>query len=433
MPDFLESYVRELNTKSERMKNDYSTKSSKVALELERAFERFWVNADLPKSSPSEFSVLAVDSSSQHIVTSNGGIFYVVRALALLKKKKYRELVADFDFTSDSTHDAAHVIHRKMEWLEHRVALQAIWDDFDGYILLDGSIYGRLAHIPIETGYVNDRAFMLKYFETVMELLETCRKENIPVIGISKESRTAFFREFLIKTIASEMKDEIGLNTEKLEKLLSLALDDRKRAIEELEKLGKEKDTGILRDLIEELLARRPDFQLVLSYAQSTGYTTPLMLGASIRWRRSYERIVRDPEAFIRSNFPVSSRDRNFVDWALGIVENIPNLPAIVSFHLLPAVNDTPMRVDIPAWVFGIKEKLSEVGWPEAVSVDLNEILRLISAGYCGLENYNIWLKAVDDGVKLRRETFENLYLPKFEEIVGRFATPRGYRRVRFP
>lgn len=57
----------------------------------------------------------------------------------------------------------------------------------------------------------------------------------------------------------------------------------------------------------------------------------------------------------------------------------------------------------------------------------------MLAAGYCGLDNYNIWLKAVDDEVKLRREVFENLYLPKFEEIVGRFATPRGYRRVRFP
>lgn len=433
MPDFLDSYVMELGTKSERIRSDYSTKSSKVALELERAFERFWISQDLPNSSPSEFSVLAVDSSFQHIVTSNGGIFYVVRALALTKSRKYRELVTDFDFSSDSMHDVVHTIQRKMEWLEHRVALQAVKDGFEGFLLFDGSIYGRLAHIPIETGYVNDRAFMLKYFKTVIELLDSCRKEGLPIIGISKESRTAFFREFLIKTIASEVRDEIGLSAEKLEKLLSLALDDRKMAIKELEMMENEMDVGILRDLIEELFARRPDFQLILSYAETVGYTTPLVLGAPIRWRRSYERILRDPEGFVKSNFPVSSRDRDFVEWALEVVKDIPNLPAIISFHLLPAINDTPMRIDIPGWVFGIEKKLSEVGWPEAVSIDLNEILRLISAGYCGLENYNVWLKAVDNGVKLSREVFENLYLPKFEEIVGKFATPRGYRRVRFP
>lgn len=433
MPDFLESYIRELNAKSGRMKSGYTAKSSKVALELKKAFERFWISADFPSSSPSEFSVLAVDSSSQHIVTSNGGIFYVVRALALSKSKRYRELVTDFDFTSDSSYDAVYSIHRKMEWLEHKVALQAVKDGFNGFILLDGSIYGRLVHIPIETGYVNDRAFMLKYFETVIELLKTCRENNIPIIGISKESRTAFFREFLIKTIASEMADEMGLNTEKIERLISLALDNRRMAVKELEKIEEEKNINILSGLIEELFARKPDFQLILSYAETVGYTTPLLLGASVRWRRSYKRIARDPEGFVKSNFPISSRDRNFVDWALDIVNSISDLPAIVSFHLLPAINDTPMRVDVPAWIFGIGKKLSEVGWPEAVSVDLSEILRLISAGYCGLENYNVWLKAVDDEVKLRRDVFENLYLPKFEEIVGRFATPRGYRRARFP
>ena len=432
MPDFLESYIKELNLKSERIRREYNTntESSKAILELKTAFDEYWINTDLPNSSPSKFSVLAVDSSSQHIVTSNGGIFYVVRALALSKEKRYRKIAADFDFTSDSMYEAVHIIHRKMEWLEHEVALEAINDGFEGYILLDGSIYGRLVHIPIETGYVSDRAFMLKYFETLIKLLDSCRENCIPIVGLSKESRTSFFREFLIKIVAEKLIDEIGSSRAEIERLLSLALDDKRGAVKELEKL---KNSNILKELMEELLARRPDFQLILSYASSTGYTTPLILGASARWRRSYRRIVVNPEGFIKSNFPISSRDRDFVRWARSIVEKIPDLPVVMSFHLLPAINDTPMRVDVPAWVFGIKKRLSEVGWPEEADIDISEILRLISAGYCSLENYNIWLKAVDDEVKLKKEVFENLYLPKFEEIVGRFATSRGYRRVRFP
>jgi len=431
MPDFLEPYLKELSSKTERIKDEYNnSKLSRITSELRVAFDEYWRSAELIGSSPSEFVVLAVDSSSQHIVTSNGGIFYVIRALALSKDRKYRKVVADFDFTSDSMYEAVHIIHRKMEWLEHEVALEAINDGFEGYILLDGSIYGRLVHIPIETGYVNDRAFMLKYFETLIKLLESCRENCIPIVGISKESRTSFFREFLIKIVAEKLIDEIGLSKAELERLLSLALDDKRRAVKELEKL---KHSSIFKEIMEELLARRPDFQLILSYAKSAGYTTPLILGASARWRRSYRRIVINPEGFIKSNFPVSSRDRDFVKWARSIVEKIPDLPAVISFHLLPAINDTPMRVDVPAWVFGIRKKLSEVGWPEEADIDISEILRLISAGYCGLENYNIWLKAVDDAVKLKRDVFENLYLSKFEELVGRFATPRGYRRVRFP
>ena len=65
--------------------------------------------------------------------------------------------------------------------------------------------------------------------------------------------------------------------------------------------------------------------------------------------------------------------------------------------------------------------------------INLNEVLKLLSAGYCGLGNYNIWLTAVDNEVKLSRVDFEELYLKKFEEIIGKKATPRGYRRVRYP
>ena len=35
-----------------------------------------------------------------------------------------------------------------MEWLEHEVVLEALNNGFEGYVLIDGSIYGRLAHVP---------------------------------------------------------------------------------------------------------------------------------------------------------------------------------------------------------------------------------------------------------------------------------------------
>ncbi len=433
MPEFLKLCVEQLREKSDRIRRDYSSISTP---EFREVFERFWVPSELPESEPSKFSVLAVDSSSQHVVTSNGGIFYVVRALALSRDVEYRELVSDFDYTSDPSHSMSDVISRKMEWLEHKAALNALKANFDGVILLDGSIYGRLAHIPMETGYVNDRAFMLDYFDTVSSFLEMCRARGIPVIGISKESRTAFFREFLIKTLACEID---GISTERVEKILSLALDNKRIAIKELEKLEKETGVTELRKLVEELFARKPDFQLILSCAETAGYTKPLLLGPSIRWKRFYERMLRDPVGLIRSNFPVSSRDERdgrygrFLDRAMKVVQKILELPSVVSFHILPALNDTPMRIDVPAWVFGIDTKLSEVGWPEPVDVNVDWILELVSAGYCGLENYNIWLSAVDRKVKLSREVFENLYLPEFEKIVGKSATSRGYRRVRFP
>ena len=434
MPEFFDLYISDLLEKADSIKELYRGKSSKVYSLLKDAFESHWISKDLQYVSPSDFSVLGVDSSAQQIVTPNGGIFYVVRSLALSRSKEYREFISGFDFTSDSIHKVRNIISRMMEWVEHKVVLQALDDGFRGFVLLDGSIYGRMMHLPFETGFTNDRDFLLRYFETLIELLDSCKKENITIIGISKESRTAFFREFLVKEIAGKVGDELGIDRRRIDKLLSLALDNKKMAIVALKALEKEgNDIDIVKGLVEELFSRKPDFQLILNYACSSGYTDPLLLGSSIRWKRAYKRILRDPDGFIRTRFPLSSRDKDFVERASLILGKLRRMPAVISFHLLPKINDTPLRIDIPAWVFGLDNNIMDVGWPEPASVDLDDILKLVSAGYCGLDNYNIWLKAVDEKVKLKREFFESLYLNKFEEVVGRFATERGYRRVRFP
>jgi hypothetical protein len=185
--------------------------------------------------------------------------------------------------------------------------------------------------------------------------------------------------------------------------------------------------------LINELVNRKPDHLLILNNSKNSGYTYPLLLGASQRWRRRAKQISVSIESFIESQFPTLSSENDFKQKAVKVISKILDLPAVISFHLLPQLIDTPMRIDIPASYFNIESKLLEVGWPEVINVNLEHVLELISAGYCGLENYNIWLKAVDDEVKLKRKNFEDLYLTKFKEIIKKYITPRGYRRVRYP
>ena len=184
---------------------------------------------------------------------------------------------------------------------------------------------------------------------------------------------------------------------------------------------------------MEEYITRKPDFQLIMNYAITPGYTIPLLLSIPTRTKRAFELIEDDPEKYLRSAFPILSTNKNFVEHAVKIVKELPRLPSIISFHVLLRINDTPMRIDVPAWVFGIERKLHETDFSGIANVNIDEILRIISAGYCGLENYNVWLTTADRRVKLRRNIFENIYLPKFEKIVGRTITSRGYRRVRFP
>lgn len=420
MPEFLTEFIVDLNTKSKRILENFEDK--KINKFYENKFKAHWINYQLDSCIP-EQDVIAIDSSRGRCPTSNGGFFFVCRALALGKKNKYRTIFTDFDFSNIMTQST--FIGRVMEWTEHLAGIQAIEKQFEGILLIDGSLYGRMAHLPLELKLENNKGFILDYFEIYLKLLKLCKEKGILLIGISKESRTSFYREFLIKEILKEK-----ISDKKLRKrLLSEALDRPKNAFKLAKSIG-DKDIILL---TEELIAKKPDSLLILSNAKDSGYIKPLLLGASTRWRRAEKLIRTNFRQFIESNFPTLSEDPDFIKHAQKIIFEMLDFPAIISFHILPTRIDTPMRIDIPAWYFDINERLLDIGWPKLIDIDLNEVLKLISAGYCGLENYNIWLTAVDNEVKLSRVDFKELYLKKFEEIIGKKATPRGYRRVRYP
>ncbi|MEM2137145.1 MAG: DNA double-strand break repair nuclease NurA, partial [Candidatus Methanomethylicia archaeon] len=409
-------------------KNIYNSSEELKSIGLFKdVFNRFWVESNLPEASSTDFNVLAVDSSSRYIDTGNGGIFYVVRALGITSfGADYRRVHSDFDYCFNG--DCENVIGRVMEWLEHLVALEALENGFRGFILLDGSIYGRFSHVPLETGLSHDRGFMVKYFEDLLNLFNLARRFNVPIIGVSKMSSSSFFRNFLIGVLAVKVARESGFNVIWVRDLLNNILDRRRSALLEVEKLPTN-----LKNIVREFLYRKPDFQLILEYARSTGYTMPLLLNPPPRTLRAFKLMDRNPITFLKSAFPISCMRDGFMDWALNVVKHIPKLPAVISFHILPSISDVPIRVDVPAWVFGFEDGFIDFNWPIVADVDLNDILKLISSGYCGLDNYNVWLTSVDRMVRLTRRVFENIYLPKFEDIVGRFVTSRGYRRVRYP
>jgi len=415
MPEFLHLFVNQI--KAEFIKDVFEPK-----IELSELFERNWINTTF-ESKKVPYEILAIDSSSQHEMLPWEGIFYVVRALGISKGKKYRDLFSSIE-VSPNTAVEPYLLSRKREWIEHKVALKALDEGFSGYILLDGSIYGREVHLPFETNFSNDRDFMIRYFETFLRLIEICKEKKIWLIGLSKESRSSFFSEFLLLNFALEIKNEIGLNEKGIIEIFSEVLDNKYQALKKVRNMNNEK----LNILVEELLSKRPDFALILRYAQKTGYTAPLLLGASSRWRREVKQILDNPEAFLNSHFPVCSQNEEFIKNAKGVITKISDLPAIISFHILPSLNDTPIRVDVPAWCFGLDDKLFDIEWSEKVNVDISDVLEIISAGYFGPENYNVWLKAAHDGVKLSSEVFKNLYLRKVMEISGSYKTVRRSR-----
>ncbi|MFX1257011.1 MAG: DNA double-strand break repair nuclease NurA [Promethearchaeota archaeon] len=420
MPEFLIEFIKDLKKKSKKILESFEDKE--INKFYEKKFNSYWIAYQIKSCAPDQ-DVIAIDSSRGRCPTSNGGFFFVCRALALGNDYKYRTISTDFDFSNINTQSI--YIGRVMEWTEHLAGIQAIEKNFEGILLIDGSLYGRMAHLPLELKLENNKGFILEYFEAYLKILKLCKEKGILLIGISKESRTSFFREFLIKELLKEK-----ISDKKVRKrLLSEALDQPKKAL----KLAKSLGDDVIVLLTEELIARKPDSLLILNNAKNSGYTKPLLLGASARWRRA-ERLIRTNfRQYVESNFPTLSENPEFIKHAQKIIFEMLDFPAIVSLHILPTRIDTPIRIDIPAWYFNIDKRLLDIGWPKTIDVDLDEVLKLISAGYCGLENYNIWLTSVDNEVKLSRVDFEELYLKKFEEIIGKKATPRGYRRVKYP
>ena len=435
MPRFYDLFQESVTNKQETWKDRYHNPPKGLEPFIEKEFRQWWINTEVKSFSkkPSTFNVLAIDSSYQMERLKNGGLFYVVRALGFNGKREYRNLEADFDYTEGSAHEVTNVLQRKMEYLEIKLAADAVSEGFEGVILIDGSLYGRISHLMMESPLSNDRDFFIRYYREIMRLFKKAEEENVLLIGISKESGSRFFRDFLLKQIITlpEVLGEVPENEAK--GLISMALDNKRNAFKYLEQLkSKYENIGLLEDVLKELITPRPDYQLIESFVTGEGRTVPLLLGPSSRWLRRMRQFEMNPEGYIRSHFPLLSNSEDFVVTAKGVIRRLKELPAIVSFHVLPDKRDSPLRIDVPAFYFGVHKKFYEIGWPEPVEKDTYTVLSVIATGYAGLDYHNIWLWKVDKEVKFHRREFDDMYLSKFKEIVGVGLNARDYRRVRF-
>ena len=428
MPEFIDLYIRDLFSKANVLRSLYNLHEDHgLSNVLGDYFDKYWVEFKFSKDSSMDFNVFAVDSSSRHLNTGNGGIFYVARALGLTGSGDvYRRVDCGFDFCFAG--NGSEFIGRVMEWLEHLTIIDALNSGFRGVVLLDGSIYGRLSHVPLEFNLTSNKDFMIKYFDDLIKLMDLCRRFKVPLIGVSKGSVSHFFRDFLFGLLAVDVGVKLGFDALSIKNWIFKIFDARRSAANILSGLPED-----LKKIFIGLIHRKPDFQLILRYSKSTGYTFPLLLNPPPRTIRAFKLAERNPIDFLKAAFPYSSLSGGFIDWAVNVVSKLKDLPAIISFHVLPSLGDIPMRVDVPAWFFNVDEKFINFKWPEAIDVDVTPILNILSAGYCGLDNHNVWLTNVDRMVRLGRRVFEDMYLSKFEEIVNAKVTSRGYRRVRYP
>lgn len=442
MPDFLAEFASSVGSKKEALKERIlKGKPNMLHDTFRKHFAPLWKPLEKLEeytSNVGELGVTAVDSSLYMNLMSTGGIFYVIRSLAVCRERENKRLQTNVFFTKSGLLEAHYYVGTKMEMLEFQAAIDFLEKGFEcSAILIDGSLYGRAMHVPVETKIEEDRTAVLEFFKTYAELLDLCRKKGILIAGVSKESRATFYRDFLLKQIFVEELEKTDIedgDKQRLNTIFPEVLENEKTAFSKLGKLKQKHGSKLetIELILTELASSRPDYQLVMSFAESVGYTQPLILGPSTRAAERMRPFSLNPKKYVMSNFPITVRERGaeFVNWATETISRIPSFPSFVSFYLLMDVRDSPMRIDVPCW----EKPLSKTGWPKPIDVDLQALLKIMVSGYCGLDAYNLWLKNVDERVKLKRRVVDELYFPYMEKLFqSKIIRGRGYRRVRFP
>ena len=260
-------------------------KANPLYKRFEKHFRENWIQHDHLESftmNPSQLGIMAVDSSVYTNPLSTGGIFYVIRSLAVCKEQTRKLLETDVVFTKGSLLDVQLFVSMKMELLEFQVALNFLKENpCCSRILIDGSLYGRAVHLLIESKIEEQRLMLLDYLQTYRDFLDLCHKKSILPIGVSKESRAEFYRNYLLKLVFDEELEALSPNIDPsiLQRLKPLFLEFlggkmwQDIAFKKFSQLKQKSnaDLGTVNLVFEELTSSRPDYQLIMNSAHASG------------------------------------------------------------------------------------------------------------------------------------------------------------------
>jgi hypothetical protein len=418
-------------------------RTSELDADLGDALRRHWF--PIIEVTAPEKEVVAVDGSRGIRPFASGAVFYVARALATFREKSFKTVDVDAFLSKGKSTDIQVFVNRKMEWLEFKAAIKAIEEGAlsNIVVLMDGSLFGRLSHLPRDQPAEGMRGFMVDYFETYHRLLSLSKERNILLLGVSKDSRSSFLRDYLLHEILERELE--GLDIPQPEKFAIThtfedIFDRPDEAFESFRKLKAEHGEKLhkVEQIMWEGFAARTDHQLIRTYVERPGHTIPIELSVPRRAHARVEEIQSNPEGYVSKYFKESLLEspdqQEFMRRACEVLSEIPGFPTMVSFHMLLDRRDTPIRVDAPSWAFSRDTTISEFSGGRDLLLNLNPVISILMSGYGGLKDYNIWLKRVDEKVRLSNEVMDSIYSSVLEkELDFTIIHTRGYRRVKYP
>ncbi|MCL4326800.1 MAG: DNA double-strand break repair nuclease NurA [Candidatus Thermoplasmatota archaeon] len=148
-------------------------------------------------SVPENVSVAACDSSEFVRELYNGKKIFIIRALAEVNDRAYSSFISDVVHVDRD--DVRNFSILLMEHSEHLSVLKMLENESPDFILIDGSLIGRLSHSSDRLDMDGYGDFMTKYFQTLEKLITVACEKRSRLIFIAKTSESQVFKRYLIE------------------------------------------------------------------------------------------------------------------------------------------------------------------------------------------------------------------------------------------
>lgn len=372
--EFTSDFVSEVDRKQADIQPLFSDPSEEERVNVGARVEEHWHNA--PSVSPSQtVSKYAVDGSRVTRRFSNGAELLVCRALMIggdgSKSVEYKEMFVDA-YRGPGNPDLTRRYARLISHLTEIEVILENWEQVpeDSVIYIDGSIHGRYLHSLWPFNLDGREDVPLELLQKHIELIEKAGEKDVLLIGVSKTSQ--------IRALAGEFGADV------------------------------------------------PDAELLYKHTSSPGVTTPVVLGGYGFDPDEFEWLDTDPERFADRIFTESvSKER-----VLETIQRLADSPAIATFHTRMERNQETMRIDVPVNALGIDDKITSCKSRMIEPGNIEKAYGHVAEDYGGAKVYNSLLYTVDELVRLKQKTVDNVYLKILrDELDADIELTRSYRR----
>jgi len=372
--EFTSDFVEEFEKKQGSIESLFSEISEDDSLDIESRIQDHWSDSST-ESLNEGVSKYAVDGSRVTRRFSNGSEMLVCRALMIggdtAKSEEYKKMFVDV-YRGPGNPD---ITRRYARMISHLMEIEVILENWEqipegSVIYIDGSIHGRYLHSLWPFNLDGREDVPLKLLQSHIDLIEKAEEKDVLLVGVSKTSQ--------VRALAKEVGAEV------------------------------------------------PDAELLYKHTSEPGVSTPVVLGGYGFDPDEFEWLDTDPERFAERIF-TQSLSREAV---LETIHKLRDSPAVATFHTRMERNQETMRIDVPANALGIEDTITSCKSRMIDPSHVQEVYSHVKQDYGGVKVYNSLLYMVDEMVRLKQETVDNVYLKIVqEELDTDVELTRSYTR----